>query len=189
MLPPTRFLCSTRTDKLRVQKICILIGEAHTMAGSKPWLQNEWVQHSQHMLDSYHCLLGHHLIERAGGPAEQAERLFNSTFVVVSHGTQPDPLLNYANAVALRLWNISIPTLLETPSRMTAETMHRDERAKLLARTTRDGYVDDYRGVRITTDGQRFLIDRATVWNVSDHMGACVGQAATFNRWTNLEPA
>lgn len=156
------------------------------MLENNPCLQNGWIQQSQDILDSYHHLLGHDLIERVGSDAEQAESLFNAPFVVVSHNAQPDPLLNYANAVALELWKISIPQLLKTPSRMTAETMHRNERAALLARTTRDGYVDDYRGIRIATDGQRFLIHRATVWNLSNQMGNYSGQAATFDHWTEL---
>ena len=153
----------------------------------KPWQHNGWVEQSQNILDSYERLLGENLVDRNGSNNAQAERLFHAPFVVVSHGTQADPLLNYANEVALRLWKISVETLLVTPSRMTAEPVHRDERARLLERTTRDGFVDDYRGIRIATDGQRFLIDRATVWNLKDASGNPVGQAATFDRWTNLQ--
>jgi hypothetical protein len=80
-----------------------------------------------------------------------------------------------------------VPTLLTMPSRTTAEPMHRDERARLLERTTRDGFVDDYRGVRISSTGRRFLIDRATVWNLLDADGKYVGQAATFSKWTFLD--
>ncbi|HBV63144.1 MAG TPA: MEKHLA domain-containing protein [Rhodopirellula sp.] len=156
------------------------------MTAGKPWLQHGWIEHSQNILHSYQQLLGQPLIDARGSASEQAESLFNAPFVVVSHGTQADPLLNYANAVALQLWKIGIPTLLQTPSRMTAEAMHRDERANLLARTTRDGYVDDYRGIRIATDGQRFLIERATVWNLADTTGCYVGQAATFANWKPL---
>ncbi len=156
------------------------------MSAGKPWLQHGWIQHSQYIIESYKSLLGYPLIEAHGSETEQAKSLFNAPFVVVSHGTQADPLLNYANRVAMQLWKISIPTLLKTPSRMTAEAMHRDERANLLARTTRDGFVDDYRGIRIATDGQRFLIERATVWNLADTSGHYVGQAATFDNWTPL---
>jgi len=156
------------------------------MASSTPWLQNGWIQQSQHILGSYQRLLGKPLIETHGSQTEQAESLFNAPFVVVAHGIQGDPLLNYANAIALQLWKISVAVLLETPSRMTAEPMHRDERADLLARTTRDGYVDDYRGIRIATDGRRFLIHRATVWNLADNEGHYAGQAATFDQWTTL---
>ncbi len=183
----THFLTPVGEAKLPVLLIWILSTEVELMAGDKPWLQHGWTLQSQHILDSYERLVGHQLIERLGSEADQAESLFTAPFVVVSHGTEVDPLLNYANAAALQLWKISISTLLETPSRMTAEAMHRDERAELLERTTRDGYVDDYRGIRIATDGQRFLIDRATVWNLTDKSGHYAGQAATFDQWTTLD--
>lgn len=157
------------------------------MNANKPWLQNGWVEQTRLILDSYKSLLGHQLIDRQGDAATQAKTLFNAPFVVVSHGIQADPLLNYANAVALKLWKITIPTLLETPSRMTAEPMHREERSSLLARTTRDGYVDDYQGIRIATDGARFLIHKATVWNLTDTSGQAAGQAATFDHWTPMQ--
>lgn len=149
-------------------------------------LRPEWIAHTQILLDSYRRWVGSELIDRTGSPAEQAERLFLAPFVVVSHGTQSDPILNYGNQTALRLWDMDIPTLLQTPSRYTAEPMHRDERAQLLERTSRDGYVDDYQGIRISSTGRRFRIDRATVWNLVDAAGQRVGQAATFSEWQFL---
>lgn len=152
----------------------------------RPWLDHNWVAHTQILLDSYHRWVGEQLIPRAGSAEQQAETLFHAPFVVVSHGTQPDPILNYGNAVALKLWEVDIPTLLSMPSRLTAEPMHRDERARLLERTTRDGYVNDYRGIRISSTGKRFLIEQATVWNLVDADGNPQGQAATFSSWTPL---
>ena len=151
------------------------------------WIEYNWVEHSQVLLDSYARFVGEELLSRDGDAEAQAERLFNASFVVVSHGTQADPLLNYANQTALDLWQVDVPTLLTMPSRTTAEPMHRDERARLLERTTRDGFVDDYRGIRISSTGRRFLIDRATVWNLLDADGRYVGQAATFSAWTFLD--
>ena len=156
------------------------------------WEEHDWIPQTQILLNSYARFVGEELLDRSGPAAndaelaEQARRLFEAPFVVVSHGTQDDPILNYGNAAALELWRISIPDLLETPSRKTAEPMHRDERQWLLERTARDGFVDDYRGVRIATTGQRFLIERATVWNLVDETGERVGQAATFSEWTFL---
>jgi hypothetical protein len=106
----------------------------------------------------------------------------------VSHGNQPDPILNYGNQTALNLWQIGIPTLLKTPSRLTAEPVHRDERARLLERTARDGYVDDYQGIRVATTGRRFRINQALVWNLVDQNGNHVGQGATFSEWQFLDP-
>ena len=146
-------------------------------------LPAEWVSRSQVILDSYRRWLGRDLVPRDGTPAEQAERLFDAEFVVVAHGTQADPILTYANRTALRLWEIDVPTLLSTPSRLTAEPMHRDERTRLLERTARDGYADDYRGIRVSTTGRRFRIENAVVWNLLDAEGRPAGQAAMFATW------
>jgi hypothetical protein len=144
------------------------------------------VEQVQLLLDSFARLLGRDLIPRDGSPAEQAERLFRVPFVVVSHGTEADPLLNYGNAAALALWEFTPEELRRTPSRLTAEPVHRDERARLMERTRRDGYVDDYSGIRISTTGRRFRIERAIVWNLADAAGIPRGQAATFAHWTPL---
>jgi len=143
--------------------------------------------HVQLLLDSFARLLGRELIARTGTAAEQAERLFQAPFVVVSHGTEADPILNYGNAAALALWEMPWEAFTQTPSRLTAEPMHRDERARLLARTREHGYVDDYAGIRIAGSGRRFRIEQAIVWNLTGPTGNHRGQAATFSRWTLLE--
>lgn len=142
------------------------------------------IAHSQLLLDSFARLVGRELIDRAGSPHTQAEQLFRSAFVVVSHGTEADPVLNYGNAAALALWEMDWETFTRTPSRLTAEPVHRDERARLLARTRDQGFVDDYSGIRISRSGRRFRIERAIVWNLVDAAGAPCGQAATFEQWT-----
>ena len=143
--------------------------------------------HVQLLLDSFARLLGRELISRQGSAEVQAERLFQAPFVVVSHGTEADPILNYGNAAALALWEMDLATLTRTPSRLTAEPVHRDERARLLERTRRDGFVDDYAGIRISSTGRRFRIEQAIVWNLVDAAGIHRGQAATFDRWTPLD--
>ena len=153
-----------------------------------PWSCPDQIEHAQMLLDSFARLLGRDLIPSDAPPAEQARRLFESPFVVVSHGTEADPVLNYGNATALALWEMDWSTFVQTPSRLTAEPMHRDERARLLERTRRDGYVDDYAGVRVSKSGRRFRIEQAIVWNLVDAAGQRRGQAATFDRWTPLPP-
>lgn len=117
---------------------------------------------------------------------EFAEKIFHAPFVLVSHGTQADPILNYGNAAALNLWEMSWEELTRTPSRLTAEAPERGERARLLDAVTRRGYIDDYSGVRISKTGRRFRIARATVWNLLDEAGAPCGQAAMFDEWKHL---
>lgn len=156
------------------------------MSAEQPWLENNWVEHTQIMLNSFRRFVGRELIERTGDVTENARSIFEAPFVVVSHATQDDPILNYGNRAALSLWEMDIPTLTSMPSRLTAEPMHRDERAQLMARAAQDGFVDDYRGIRISSSGKRFLIEQAIIWNLVNEDGTRVGQAATFSDWKPL---
>lgn len=146
----------------------------------------EWSPRSLWILESYRRWLGRDLIDRNGTDEEQARRLFETPFPVLAHGTQADPILMYANRATLELWEMTLEELLRTPSRLTAEPVHRDERARLLERVGRDGYIDDYSGVRISSTGRRFFIEQATVWNLVDAEGSPVGQAASFSEWGEL---
>jgi hypothetical protein len=152
-----------------------------------PWLQHGWVEHTQLILDSFRRWLGRELISRTASIRDQAREIFLAPFVVVSHGTEADPILSYGNRAAMELWEFDIPTLLVTPSRLTAEPAERDDRARLLERTTRQGYADDYEGIRISRTGRRFRIRRAMVWNLIGPQGMRVGQAATFGEWEFLD--
>ena len=148
-----------------------------------PWLDKDWVNHTQLMLDSFRHCLGYDLVSRRNSCDLQARYLFKAPLIVVSHDTQMDPVLNYGNQAALDLWEMDLPNLLVTPSRKTAEPVHRDERALLMERTRNNGYVDDYHGMRISHTGRRFWIETAIVWNLYSSSGRYAGQAATFSRW------
>ena len=151
------------------------------------WQIPSIVQWSQILLNAYAALLGQELIPREGTPLEQSERLFYSPFVVASHGNQEDPILNYGNQTALDLWELTWEEFTRTPSRLTAEPMNREERARMLHQAQTQGFITDYRGIRISRSGRRFLVDNATVWNISTPKGDLMGQAATFSDWSFLE--
>jgi hypothetical protein len=149
--------------------------------------QNPWgIVWTQYLLDSYARLVKQELIIREGISQEQAERLFKSPFVVASHGLQADPILNFGNQAALDLWEMDWEQFIQTPSRLTAEPVNREERARMLEQAKTHGYIADYRGVRISSSGKRFLVERATVWNIQKPDGTPLGQAATFSNWTYL---
>ena len=138
------------------------------------------------LLDSHALWLKRELVDRSGAIEAQSERLFHAPFVVVSHADSEDPVLNYGNRRALDLWEMDWAEFTATPSRLTAEPVNRGERARMLRRVAAHGFVTDYRGVRISRSGRRFLVERATVWNVVDEGGRKRGQAATFSQWTPL---
>lgn len=152
---------------------------------SQPWLQPELLQHIQLLCYSFDHWTGNQLIPSSSNdfPLKIANSLFNADFVVVSHGTQSDPILNYGNQKALDLWKMDWQTFISTPSRYTAEPIERSEREQLLAQAKSQGYISDYRGIRIASNGDRFYINQAIIWNVIDRKGKLWGQAATFGDW------
>lgn len=133
--------------------------------------------------ESYACLLGQPLI----APQDDlAVALWEAPRVIVAHGTENDPLFFYGNRLALQAFEMDFAAFCRLPSRFSAEPLAREERARLLERVTRDGYIDDYAGVRISAKGQRFRIEKAIVWNLVDAAGQVHGQAATFENWLPL---
>lgn len=145
-----------------------------------------WAEHMTLLRRAFRERTGRELLDGAGSPTEWAERLFHAPFVVLSHDTAPDPVLTYGNQKALELFELSWAELIAMPSRFTAEAPDRVERARLLAEVAAQGYIDNYSGVRISRTGRRFLIEQATVWNLTDGDGHLLGQAATFRDWRYL---
>ncbi len=142
--------------------------------------------HVKLLADSLRRWNGRELIESGLTLAEASRRLFLATFVLVSHDTSPDPVFNYANRAALALFEMEWKDFTALPSRLSAEAVERGERTRLLRGVSEQGYVDDYSGIRVSATGRRFLIERATVWNLLDAQGNYRGQAAMFDAWRYL---
>ncbi|MEO6035693.1 MAG: MEKHLA domain-containing protein [Verrucomicrobiota bacterium] len=138
------------------------------------------------MARSFRHWTGNDLLSEIFQPAELAKGVYAAPFALVSHGTDADPVLNYGNRAAQALWEMTWVELTRTPSRLTAEAPNREERARLLEAVTRQGFIDDYSGVRISKSGRRFRIVRATVWNLISEDHQPCGQAAMFDRWEFL---
>lgn len=139
------------------------------------------------MVVSFRHWTGRGLIGGTTSGTDVVERLFDAPFVLLSHSAEADPILTFGNRMALTLWETTWERFTRMPSRLTAEPLARDERARALADVVRRGYVEDYRGVRVSGTGRRFLIERAVVWSLIDSVGRVTGQAAMFDTWTELE--
>ncbi len=151
---------------------------------SAPIEEPHLINHILCMLQSYLRFTGHELIPAAASAKKRAMDLFYQPFVVLSHGTQEDPILNFGNQAALELWEMTWDEFTSMPSRLTAEPVNRKAREQLLEQVKYNGYTDSYSGVRISKSGRRFLIERGTVWNIMDEKNRYAGQAATFNCWS-----
>lgn len=135
------------------------------------------------IIESYARLTGRALI---AATADIRNALWNSPAVIVAHGIEADPIFFFGNRTALTLFEMDFDAFTQMPSRLSAEPLLREARAELLRRVSRDGFIDDYSGVRIASSGKRFWIEQAVVWNLIDAVGECHGQAATFAQWTQL---
>jgi MEKHLA domain len=150
------------------------------------WQDSQIIDWTEILLASYRRLLGRELMECFGTRSEQSKLLYTAPLVVVSHGTQSDPVLNYGNQVALDLWEMDWTMFTQTPSRSTAEPVNQAAREVMMAQAQQQGFIDNYRGIRISSSGRRFEIDRAIIWNLTDLQGKPCGQAATFTDWRYL---
>jgi len=150
------------------------------------WKKDSIIAHSAIMARSFRRFTGRDVLPGLFNPLGLSRNLFVAPFVVVSHGTEVDPVLNYGNQAGLNLWEMSWDELTRTPSRLTAEMPEQEERARLLAAVTERGFIDDYSGIRISKSGRRFRIAKATVWNLVTERNEPYGQAAMFDYWEFL---
>ncbi|MGK7880313.1 MAG: MEKHLA domain-containing protein [Crocosphaera sp.] len=153
---------------------------------SSPWQQEKVILRTQLIVSSFEHWLGCSLFEHFGinnvinNPREVSKQMFEADFIVASHGTQPDPILNYGNQKALDIWELTWEEFIQTPSRKTAEAIKQQERNRLLKETTEKGY-SHFSTIRITKTGKRFKINNGIVWNVIDDVQKYQGQAAVYS--------
>ncbi|OIO74804.1 MAG: MEKHLA domain-containing protein [Zetaproteobacteria bacterium CG1_02_53_45] len=153
----------------------------------EPSEANAWqAEHARLLSRSLKHWTGCGLMDDEPDPVIAARRLYFAPFVLLSHATEADPVINYANRAAQQLFEMAWGDFVQLPSRLSAEAVARQERDGLLRRVSEHGYIDDYSDVRVSSTGRRFLIDHATVWNLIDDAGHYRGQAAMFSLWRPL---
>jgi MEKHLA domain len=151
-----------------------------------PWKQPTVIRHSQRLLRSFQHWTGRSLM--LDQPLENsAQALYEAPFVLVSHGTEADPIFNYGNRQALELWELDWQTFTRLPSRRSVAPTEHEDRERLLQEAKAKGYISNYRGIRISSTGRQFWIENVILWDVLDEQQQPCGQAATFDRWRFIE--
>jgi hypothetical protein len=116
------------------------------------------------LLQSHLRVVRRPLVGPSVPPRELARWLYRDTpIALLAHRPGADPQFCYANLAAQRHFGYSW-----------------DERERLLRDVARDGFSDDYRGLRVTKSGVPFWIENTTVWNLIDADGRLHGQAAAI---------
>lgn len=133
----------------------------------------------QLLADSYMKLLKRPLAPPDMSVADAAHWLYESApFGILAHNTDADPVFVYGNKTAQRLFDYGWNELTALPSRLSAEAPDREERRVFLEQVQREGFVEGYRGIRVTRSGERFWIENAIVWQLINRDGVYRGQAA-----------
>ena len=161
-----------------------------TMIGEP--LLSRWIARSQVLLNSYRKVAGSEFLDRSGDPFVEARHLFALPAVVLSHGTEDDPILNYGNRSALSLWEMTPDAFMAMPSRLTAEPGARAAREKALDDTRRQGFSTGYEGIRVSATGRRFYIHDATIWNLWTQTATPPARPQLFpagRQWPAIEQA
>ncbi len=152
----------------------------------QPWTRPEVIAHSLLLAESFRHWTGRDLSEAPTDPADLSSRLYHIPFVLVSHGTEADPLFSYANLAAQSLWELDWDALIGMPSRRTAEPEAQGERSQALKTALAGGWVKGYSGIRISSTGRRFIIKDGIIWSLRDAYGEVRGQAACFSLWNYI---
>lgn len=140
----------------------------------------------QLIVRSYRHWTGENLLPPEVPGSRWAEALEGLPQVVVAHDTAADPCFIYGNRAALELFEMRREDFIGMPSRLSAEPVRQEERARVLEEVRVRGFSASYSGVRVSATGKRFRIENAVLWNLVDSEGVLRGQAATFAQWTRL---
>ncbi|KAA0074688.1 MEKHLA domain-containing protein [Tardiphaga sp. P9-11] len=135
------------------------------------------------LISSYARTVGKPLVS---GNQDAAWLYGEAPFAVLAHSTAADPIFVYANRTAQSCFEYGWDEFITIPSRLSAEAPNRDERQRLLDAVAHNGFIDNYRGLRIAKSGRRFWIEDGIVWELRDENGKRCGQAALFTSWTDV---
>ncbi len=152
----------------------------------KPSKNNGYYSDHVSIISESYCRLTGRQIDFNDRQGGVAKALFNAPFALISHGIEAEPVFNYANKTAMQLFNMTWDEITVLASKYSAEYPNREQRSQFLRDVKQNGYIENYSGIRIAKGGQRFYIEKATVWNLTDADGAYYGQAAMFNHWRFL---
>ena len=114
----------------------------------------------------------------------------NDRYVLITHGTEDDPIYNFANRAALAAFWRPWDDVVQLPSSQSVVLRSVDEskRIELMKSVTENNYVEEATGIRVRDDGKFIQLVDAVVWNVvddgdDDGNRTYIGQAAFFDRY------
>ena len=156
-----------------------------------PWLTASNLRLMYLLLQSYQAAFNrpfHTCADNESLNRVVAQEVFALDTPLMAHGNEIDPLLNYVNACALRIWRMQWEEMVGMPSRLTAPIEEQKSRSFVLRNALKCHGIKGYQGVRVNSEGERFSIHGARIWTILDRNGKPFGQAATFTNWQLITP-
>ena len=154
-----------------------------------PWLTPKTLKVVHLLLMSYQHAFGESLLPSSkifNSEVEKGQELYTMQNPIISHNNAKDPCLNYANYAALQLWNRCWDEMIGMPSRLTAPKKEQIKRTNILKEATENNPIKNYKGIRINSKGELFMIENTQIWTISNNKGHTYGQAATFDHWWKI---
>ena len=92
----------------------------------------------------------------------------NNRYVLISHGTEDDPIYNFSNIAGLEAFHRTWEEVRKIPSRESVVLQSSDEkiRISLMKNVTANGFVEGATGIRVRGDGQFIRLVDAVVSTV-----------------------
>jgi len=140
---------------------------------------------------SLRSLTGQGVTERMGldnltSPPDIYRSIYNNNrYILITHGTEENPIFNFGNQAALSAFYRSWESLTAMASAQSVVLRSIDEemRIELMRKVTTENYVEGASGIRIRGDGTFIKLIDAVVWNCFNEDGTVIGQAAFFDRY------
>ena len=111
----------------------------------------------------------------------------NDRYVLITHGTEDDPIYNFANRAALAAFWRPWDDMVRLPSSQSVvlRSVDASKRIELMKSVTDNNYVENATGIRVRDDGKFIQLVDAVVWNIvdDDDDRTYIGQAAFFDRY------
>ena len=150
------------------------------------WEQPKIIEHSTLLAWCYKHWTNKDLIPDLENTTDLARKMYEAPFVIVSHGTEPDPVFNYANKKAQELWQLTWEEFICLPSRKSAEPMEENLRNSLIEVGKKKGISFIDKAIRVSKCGHRFYIKNVTLFNLFLPANTFAGQGAIYADWEFL---
>ena len=153
------------------------------------WLNEETLKLINCIWHSYRYTFNGFLIsshESFESNLELGEILLKWNNPLLAHNKAKEPCLTFVNYAALKLWKRSWKEMIGMPSKLTAPIDEQTLRSNSLTEAINKNGIKNYQGIRIDSEGERFMIKNGLIWTIWNEKGDRMGQAASSDSWRRI---